>query len=598
MLARTGVETGVDLERVDRDGALARGTHSGRTRAGNADQGRDLPGCEGDDVSYRLGIDVGGTFTDLLLVDEKTAGLGARSCRARRKTSRSACCSGLERICEQAGIDAEAIEHVMHGTTVATNTVLTSTGAKSALSRRRVIARCCRSRVPSCRAASAAGSSTTSRCRWRRSRSRSRRTSASDARGDVVRALDEAALRDCARKLKTAKIEALTVSLINAFANDAHERRIREIARGAAGSPGVAVLRGRARDAGVRAHGHDRREFLRAARVQRYVHNLQKKLAHAGRAGEAAHPALGRRPRLGGLGRGVPGQPADVRSCGRRHRRAVGRIQAGFPNLLTVDVGGTSTDVALIMNGVPRLRRETTVGDVTVRASSVDIRTVGAGGGSIAHVPELTKALRVGPQSAGADPGPAATAAAARSRPSPMRMSCSATSQRCSGSAAISSSIARSPRKPWQDRRGARQVTRGRRPGHLRHRQREHGRRAAAGLRRAGPRSARLRPDRFRRCGAPACECAVAAARFLARDHSAGTGRALRARRCDDGAARRIRAHLHPQVRRNHAAEIAQHPRPAVGDRRDARSSARKSRPPTCSADTRSTCATTARACA
>ena len=83
-------------------------------------------------------------------------------------------------------------------------------------------------------------------------------------------------------------------------------------------------------------------------------------------------------------------------------------VQAGFPNLLTVDVGGTSTDVALISGGQPRLRRETTVGDVTVRASSVDIRTVGAGGGSIAHVPELTKALRVGPQSAGADPGPAA----------------------------------------------------------------------------------------------------------------------------------------------------------------------------------------------
>ncbi len=64
--------------------------------------------------------------------------------------------------------------------------------------------------------------------------------------------------------------------------------------------------------------------------------------------------------------------------------------------------------MALIQNGEPRLRRETTVGDVTVRASSVDIRTVGAGGGSIAHVPELTRALRVGPQSAGADPGPAA----------------------------------------------------------------------------------------------------------------------------------------------------------------------------------------------
>ena len=82
--------------------------------------------------------------------------------------------------------------------------------------------------------------------------------------------------------------------------------------------------------------------------------------------------------------------------------------QAGFSNLLTFDMGGTSTDVALVQNGKPQLRRETTVGDVTVRASSVDVRSVGAGGGSVAHVPELTGALRVGPESAGADPGPAA----------------------------------------------------------------------------------------------------------------------------------------------------------------------------------------------
>jgi N-methylhydantoinase A len=85
----------------------------------------------------------------------------------------------------------------------------------------------------------------------------------------------------------------------------------------------------------------------------------------------------------------------------------IGR-QAGFKNLLTFDMGGTSTDVALIQDGVAQTRRETRVADVTVRASSIDVRTVGAGGGSIAYVPELTKALRVGPQSAGADPGPAA----------------------------------------------------------------------------------------------------------------------------------------------------------------------------------------------
>ncbi len=73
-------------------------------------------------------------------------------------------------------------------------------------------------------------------------------------------------------------------------------------------------------------------------------------------------------------------------------------------------MGGTSTDVALVLKGEPRIGRETKVGDLAVRATSVDVRTVGAGGGSIAHVPELTKALRVGPQSAGADPGRRPTA--------------------------------------------------------------------------------------------------------------------------------------------------------------------------------------------
>jgi N-methylhydantoinase A len=82
--------------------------------------------------------------------------------------------------------------------------------------------------------------------------------------------------------------------------------------------------------------------------------------------------------------------------------------RGGFEDILTFDMGGTSTDVALIQNGQARIRRETRVGDITVRAPSVDVRTIGAGGGSIAFSPELTKALRVGPDSAGADPGPAA----------------------------------------------------------------------------------------------------------------------------------------------------------------------------------------------
>jgi len=81
---------------------------------------------------------------------------------------------------------------------------------------------------------------------------------------------------------------------------------------------------------------------------------------------------------------------------------------AGLKNILTLDVGGTSTDVALIEGLEPRRQRTTEVGHLSVRASALDVKTVGAGGGSIAHVPELTKALRVGPESAGAVPGPVA----------------------------------------------------------------------------------------------------------------------------------------------------------------------------------------------
>ena len=82
--------------------------------------------------------------------------------------------------------------------------------------------------------------------------------------------------------------------------------------------------------------------------------------------------------------------------------------QAGFDDILTFDMGGTSTDVALCQNGQPTIGRETSIGQFRIKVPSVNVHTVGAGGGSIAHVPQLTKALRVGPQSAGAEPGPAA----------------------------------------------------------------------------------------------------------------------------------------------------------------------------------------------
>jgi N-methylhydantoinase A len=229
------------------------------------------------------------------------------------------------------------------------------------------------------------------------------------SRGDVVRKLDERALRESLQVLKSRKIQALTVSLINAFSNDAHERRIKQIA--AEVMPGIPVSL--SSEVVPEMQEYERtvttvaNSYVRPV-VQRYVHNLQTKLAS--KAGAVKLHIL---RSDGGLSSASSAEDYPVNLLMSGPAGGVTgalwvALQAGFPNLLTVDVGGTSTDVALINNGEPKLRRETTVGDVTVRASSVDIRTVGAGGGSIAHVPELTKALRVGPQSAGADPGPAA----------------------------------------------------------------------------------------------------------------------------------------------------------------------------------------------
>jgi len=360
-------------------------------------------------MSYRLGVDVGGTFTDLLLVNEVNGQTWTAKVPSTPADQSVGVLNGIARVCERAGIAPDRIEHVMHGTTVATNTVLTGTGARCGLVTTkgyRQVLQIARSFVPGGlggwviynKSLPLAPLSCTIEADER-----------IGARGEVVKGLDEDAGRVSLRALKAKNIEALTVSLINAYANDAHERRIKAIA--AKELPGIPVslssevvpeMQEYERTVTTVANSYVR------PRVLKYVRNLQTKLAE-----KSPNVNLHILRSDGGLASAKSSEEFPVNLLMSGPAGGVSgavwvALQAGFPNLLTVDVGGTSTDVALIMNGEPRLRRETTVGDVTVRASSVDIRTVGAGGGSIAHVPELTKALRVGPQSAGADPGPAA----------------------------------------------------------------------------------------------------------------------------------------------------------------------------------------------
>ena len=360
-------------------------------------------------MSYRLGVDVGGTFTDLLLVHEKSGQTWSAKVPSTPADQSIGVLNGIKRVCERAAIDPKQIDHVMHGTTVATNTVLTGTGARCGLVTTkgyRQVLQIARSYVPGGLGGWIIYNKSLPMAPLACTIEADERVS---AKGDVVRALDEKALRASLKKLKSQKIEALTVSLINSFANPAHERRVREIALEEMPGTPVSI----SSDVVPEMQEYERtvttvaNSYVRP-RVDRYVRNLKTKLAEV-----ASDVKLHILRSDGGLASATSAAEYPVNLLMSGPAGGVTgalwvAVRAGFRNLLTVDVGGTSTDVALIQGGQPRLRRETTVGDVTVRASSVDIRTVGAGGGSIAHVPELTKALRVGPQSAGADPGPAA----------------------------------------------------------------------------------------------------------------------------------------------------------------------------------------------
>ncbi len=359
-------------------------------------------------MTYRLGVDVGGTFTDLLLINEATGVVHTAKVPSTPDDSSRGVLAGVSRVCARAGIEPREISHVMHGTTVATNTVLTGTGAKVGLvttSGYRQVLQIARSFVPGGLGGWVIYQKSDPMAPLELTIEALERIS---AQGEVVQVLDEGELLQDLSKLFDARIEALTVSLINSFTNDVHERRVAVLARDlmpqvpvSLSSEVIPEMQEYERTVTTVANSYVR------PKVERYLANLEAELKRRMPAvqlnvlrsdgGLAAAELAGRYP-VNLLMSGPAGGVAGAIWVGNN---------AGCKNLLTLDMGGTSTDVALIQDGAVRLRRETTVGDVTVRASSIDIRTVGAGGGSIAHVPELTKALRVGPQSAGASPGPA-----------------------------------------------------------------------------------------------------------------------------------------------------------------------------------------------
>ena len=362
-------------------------------------------------MSYRLGVDVGGTFTDLLLISEETGETYTAKVPSTPEDSSIGVLNGVARICEESGVDPAKINRVMHGTTVATNAVLQGKGAKVGLVTTKgyeQTLQVARSFCPGGLGGWVTFNKSPLLAPLELTIGAHERM---DAQGEIVRELDEAALRKDLEVLHaTGEVEALTICFINAYINGANEMKAAAIAREIFGDTPISV----SSEVVPEMQEYERTEttvvnsYVRPE-VSKYINNLQAALKE--RMGEDVVLSILRSD--GGLAsvRASADSPINMLMSGPAGG-VTGAIyfcsRAGFDDILTFDMGGTSTDVALIQKSKARVRRETFIGDVRVRAPSVDVRTVGAGGGSIAFVPELTQALRVGPESAGAEPGPAA----------------------------------------------------------------------------------------------------------------------------------------------------------------------------------------------
>lgn len=360
-------------------------------------------------MSYRLGVDVGGTFTDLIVIDEASGRAVRDKVPSTPHDPSQAVINGARQLCEKAGISPNELSLFLHGTTVATNAVLEHKIARVGLvvtEGYRHVLQIARSLVPGGLAAWIVWPKPEPMAPLEATVEAPERMGAD---GQVVRALDEAKLRENLKRLAEEKVEAITICLINSYMNDAHERRVAEIC--AEEFPGLPI----SLSADILPEMQEYERALTTVAnsavrptVARYVGNLERELKGWGTTAK-----LNLLRSDGGLMSAEKSSTAPVNLLMSGPAGGVaGAVwiakNSGHPNVLTLDMGGTSTDVALIENYEARLRRETSVGHLTVRASSLDVKTVGAGGGSIAAVPELTKALRVGPQSAGAVPGPAA----------------------------------------------------------------------------------------------------------------------------------------------------------------------------------------------
>ena len=355
-------------------------------------------------ASYRMGIDIGGTFTDFSLLEERTGRIFVLKIPSSPAEPENAVFDGIRRIFSEYAVRPEEVSYFIHGTTLAVNTVIQRNGARTAFlvtEGFRDILNIGRHRIPD------VFNFFTEMPRALVPRALvfeiPERVSAN---GSIVRAVDKTKVSEAAQCMREEGVEAVAVCFLHSYRNDANERTARQCLEEVAPQIYVSLSseiwpqmreyeRGLVAVMNAHVGGKMKTYFSGLARGVRGLGITAPILSTKSNGGVMHVEEAGERPvetLLSGPAAGVIGASF------------VGAV-TGMRNLVTFDMGGTSADVAVI-EGEPHYSTENYVGDFPVIMPAIDVTSIGAGGGSIAWS-DSSGVLKVGPMSAGAKPGPA-----------------------------------------------------------------------------------------------------------------------------------------------------------------------------------------------
>jgi len=351
---------------------------------------------------WRVGIDVGGTFTDLYAWQEGNN----REVTAKVLTTKDDRSRGVMNALAEAGIEARDVAYLMHGTTTATNALITRDYPEAAM----ITTEGFRDTIEIGRQhrAQLYDPYQTKPKPIIKRRYRYSIDERTNVKGEVVRPLDPGHARAIAEKIKAHGIQSVAIAFINAYVNPAHENAMRDIVLEV--NPDIYCVTSADTCPVFREHGRFTTTAIRAATMpvmERYFSRLEASLKEAGFAGRLMI--------LKSSG-GITGVEAAIQhpeeliesgpAGGVAYAAYLNELRGDCPNIIHTDVGGTSFDVSIVENGKGLVTRDHEIEwEIPVIVPMLDIHSVGAGGGSIGWVDE-GGSLRVGPQSAGSSPGP------------------------------------------------------------------------------------------------------------------------------------------------------------------------------------------------